>query len=246
MDEILTFAAIGFAAQLVDGTLGMAYGITATTAMLSLGITPAVASASVHAAEVVTTGVSGFAHWQFGNVDRALFRRLVMPGMIGGATGAYLLASVPGDAVRPFVNAYLLAIGGLILLKALSRTRPVEGRPRRLPLLGLSGGLLDALGGGGWGALVTSTLVGNGATPRYAIGSANLAEFFVTGAVSATFVFTIGLTLWPIIVGLILGGAAAAPLGAYAARRVPTRPLMVLVAVAVIVLSVRGLAQALT
>ena len=245
MDDVLIFAAVGFVAQLVDGTLGMAYGITGTAVMLSLGTTPAVASASVHAAEVVTTGVSGLAHWHFGNVDRALLRDLVIPGMIGGVIGAYLLASVPGETVRPFVNAYLLAVGGLILLKALSRGGPSRRLPRRLPLLGLSGGLLDALGGGGWGAIVTSTLVGNGAAPRYAIGSTNVAEFFVTAAVSATFVFTIGLTLWPTIVGLILGGALAAPLGAYAAKRMPPGPLMILVAVAVIVLSLRGLAQAL-
>lgn len=245
MDDVLIFAAVGFVAQLVDGTLGMAYGITGTAVMLSLGTTPAVASASVHAAEVVTTGVSGLAHWHFGNVDRALLRDLVIPGMIGGVVGAYLLASVPGETVRPFVNAYLLAVGGLILLKALSRGGPSGRLPRRLPLLGLSGGLLDALGGGGWGAIVTSTLVGNGAAPRYAIGSTNVAEFFVTGAVSATFVFTIGLTLWPTIAGLILGGALAAPLGAYAAKRVPPRRLMILVAVAVIVLSLRGLAQGL-
>lgn len=245
MDDVLIFAAVGFVAQLVDGTLGMAYGITGTAVMLSLGTTPAVASASVHAAEVVTTGVSGLAHWHFGNVDRALLRDLVIPGMIGGVVGAYLLASVPGETVRPFVNAYLLAVGGLILLKALSRGGPSGRLPRRLPLLGLSGGLLDALGGGGWGAIVTSTLVGNGAAPRYAIGSTNVAEFFVTAAVSATFVFTIGLTLWPTITGLILGGALAAPLGAYAAKRVPPRRLMILVAVAVIVLSLRGLAQGL-
>jgi uncharacterized protein len=243
MDEILVFALVGFAAQLVDGALGMAYGITATSAMLSLGVAPAVASASVHAAEVVTTGVSGLAHWQFGNVDRELFRKLVIPGMIGGAIGAYLLASISGDAIRPLISVYLLVMGLIILHKAIRR-RDISGAgPRHLSALGFGGGFLDAMGGGGWGPIVASTLLGNGTTPRYAIGSVNVAEFFVAATVSAAFVFTIGLTLWPIIAGLILGGALAAPFAAYMTRRLPERFLMVLVATVVIALSVRGLIQ---
>jgi uncharacterized membrane protein YfcA len=243
MDEILVFALVGFAAQLVDGALGMAYGITATSAMLSLGVAPAVASASVHAAEVVTTGVSGLAHWQFGNVDRELFRKLVIPGMIGGAIGAYLLASIPSDAIRPLISVYLLVMGLIILHKAIRRRDIPGAGPRHLSALGFGGGFLDAMGGGGWGPIVASTLLGNGTTPRYAIGSVNVAEFFVAATVSAAFVFTIGLTLWPIIAGLILGGALAAPFAAYMTRRLPERFLMVLVATVVIALSVRGLIQ---
>jgi uncharacterized protein len=111
MDEFLLFMAVGFAAQLVDGALGMAYGVTATTVLLSLGLAPAAASASVHAAEMVTTGASGLAHWRFGNIDRRLFRGLIIPGMIGGAAGAYVLTAVPGEAIRPFISVYLLAMG---------------------------------------------------------------------------------------------------------------------------------------
>jgi uncharacterized membrane protein YfcA len=246
MDEILIFALVGFAAQLVDGALGMAYGVTATSAMLSLGVAPAVASASVHAAEVVTTGVSGLAHWQFGNVDRDLFRKLVVPGMIGGAIGAYLLASIPGDAIRPLISVYLLVMGLIILHKAIRRRDIAGAGPRHLSALGFGGGFLDAMGGGGWGPIVASTLLGNGTTPRYAIGSVNVAEFFVAATVSAAFVFTIGLNLWPIIAGLILGGALAAPFAAYMTRRLPARPLMILVATVVIALSVRGLIQDFT
>lgn len=241
MEEILLFAAVGFAAQLIDGALGMAYGITATSVMLSFGVAPAIASASVHAAEVVTTGVSGLSHWQFGNVDRELFRRLVVPGMIGGALGAYVLASVPGESIRPLVSTYLLVMGLVILHKALRRSVVATAGPRHLSVLGLCGGFLDAVGGGGWGPVVASTLLGNGTTPRYAIGSVNVAEFFVAATVSAAFILTIGLTLWPIIAGLILGGALAAPLAAYVTRRLPARPLMILVATVVIALSVRGL-----
>jgi uncharacterized membrane protein YfcA len=243
MDEILLFAAVGFAAQLIDGALGMAYGITATSVMLSLGIAPAIASASVHAAEVVTTGVSGIAHWQFGNVDRELFRRLVIPGMIGGAIGAYVLVSIPEESIRPLVSAYLLVMGLVVLRKALRRRTDRGHGPRHLSVLGLGGGFLDAIGGGGWGPIVASTLLGKGTSPRYAIGSVNVAEFFVAATISAAFVFTIGLQLWPIIAGLILGGALAAPLAAYMARRLPERFLMVLVAMVVIGLSVRGLIQ---
>jgi len=244
MDDLLLFAVVGFAAQLVDGALGMAYGVTATSVLLSFGIAPAVASASVHAAEVVTTGVSGVAHWRFGNVDRVLFTRLVIPGMLGGAIGAYVLVSIPGEIMRPLVSAYLLAMGAIILLRALTGRRPHHDEPRRLPVLGFAGGFLDAAGGGGWGPLVASTLVSNGTQPRFAIGSVNAAEFFVTAMISATFVMTIGLELWPVIAGLILGGSLAAPLAAYVTQRLPDRPLMVLVAVVVMLLSIRGIVQA--
>ena len=245
MDDLVLFVAVGFAAQVVDGALGMAYGVSATTVLLSFGVMPAVASASVHAAEVFTTGISALAHWRLGNVDRRLFRRLVVPGMIGGALGAWLLSSLPGDAMRPVVSAYLLVIGLVILVKAFRPRRPPPEAPRWIAPLGLAGGCLDAIGGGGWGPIVTSTLVGEGTAPRFAIGSVNSAEFFVTAVISATFVLTIGLELWPIIAGLILGGALAAPFAAYLARYIPDRPLMILVAVVVILLSVRSLMQAL-
>jgi uncharacterized membrane protein YfcA len=246
MVDFLLFVAVGFAAQIVDGAIGMAYGLTATSTLLSLGVPPAAASASVHAAEVFTTGASGLAHWHFRNVDFALLRRLALPGMLGGVLGAYVLTAVSGEAIRPFISAYLLAMGGLVLWKALRQTPAPSEPPRRVAALGLAGGFLDAVGGGGWGPLVTSTLVGQGATPRYAIGSTNLAEFFVALTVSATFVATIGLELWPIIAGLIFGGVLAAPFAAYATQRLPDRPLMILVAVVIILLSLRGLVQAVS
>lgn len=233
--------AVGFAAQLVDGAIGMAYGLTATTTLLSVGVPAATASAAVHAAEVFTTGASGLAHWRFGNIDWVLLRRLALPGMIGGALGAYVLTSIPGDTIEPFINAYLLVMGCLVLWRALRQPPASSEPPKHLPFLGLAGGFLDAIGGGGWGPLVASTLVGQGTTPRYAIGSTNLAEFFVTLTVSATFVATIGLGLWPTIVGLILGGMLAAPFAAYATQKLPDRPLMILVGVVIILLSLRGL-----
>ena len=247
VEDLLVFAAVGFAAQMVDGAIGMAYGLSATSVLLTLGVAPATASASVHAAEVFTTGASGLAHWRLGNVRRALVLRLAVPGVLGGVLGAYVLVGMPTAAVRVFVGLYLLALGGVVLLKALRPLPPLAATisTGRLAALGFCGGLLDAIGGGGWGAIVTSTLIGQGNAPREAIGSASLAEFFVTAAVSAAFVATVGLTLWPVIAGLVLGGVLAAPLAALAARRVPDRLLMAAVGVVVSLLALRGLLASL-
>ena len=246
VEDLLVFAAVGFAAQMVDGAIGMAYGLSATSVLLTLGVAPATASASVHAAEVFTTGASGLAHWRLGNVRRALVLRLAVPGVLGGVTGAYVLVGAPVAAVRVFVGLYLLALGGVVLLKALRPRPPAAALPTgQVGVLGFCGGLLDAIGGGGWGAIVTSTLIGRGNVPREAIGSASLAEFFVTSAVSAAFVATVGLTLWPVIAGLVLGGVLAAPLAALAAKRVPDRLLMAAVGVVVSLLALRGLLASL-
>lgn len=243
-DDFLLFVAVGLAAQIVDGAIGMAYGVTSTSVLLSVGIAPATASAAVHAAETFTTGASGLAHWRLGNIDRDLIWRLAVPGMIGGAIGAYLLTSIPGELIRPYISVYLLLLGVFILWKA-SRPKPSAApRPSRVAPLGFAGGLLDSMGGGGWGPIVTSTLLGQGATARYAIGSVNLAEFFVTLTISATFLFTIGLALWPIIAGLVVGGVLAAPFAALVTKHLPDRLLMSLVGCVVVLLSVRGLLKA--
>lgn len=242
-EEILIYIAIGFAAQMVDGAIGMAYGVTASSVLLSAGIPPATASACVHAAEVFTTGASGYAHWRLGNIDRKLVQRLVLPGMLGGAIGAFALANLPGDQLKPFVNAYLLLLGLVILWKAVRTRPPVEASLGRVAPLGFCGGMLDAIGGGGWGPIVASTLIGNGAAPRTVIGSVNLSEFFVTFTISATFVATIGVSLWPIVAGLIAGGVIAAPFAALATKYVHERVLMVLVSGVIIALSAHGLAR---
>jgi uncharacterized protein len=243
-EDFLLFVAVGAAAQLIDGAIGMAYGVISTSVLLSTGVPPATASAAVHAAETFTTGVSGAAHWRLGNIDRRLIWRLAVPGMIGGAIGAYLLTSIPGEVIRPYVSAYLLLVGLIILWRAI-RSRPLTAPPpSRVAPLGFVGGLLDSVGGGGWGPIVTSTLLGQGTTPRYAIGSVNLAEFFVTLTISATFFLTIGLELWPIIVGLIVGGVLAAPFAALATKHLPAHVLMTLVGCVVVLLSLRGLWRA--
>ncbi len=241
MDHIATYIVVGFLAQMIDGTLGMAYGLTATTFLLAAGVSPAVASASVHAAEVITTGVSGLAHWNSGNVSGYLVKRLVIPGIAGAVCGAYLLASVSGDRIKPVVAAYLIVMGLFIVWKAIRRAAEHKEVRSHLIPLGLGGGFVDAIGGGGWGPIVVSTLVARGNHPRYSIGSVNFAEFFVAASASATFFVTIGFSFWNAIAGLAIGGAIAAPIAAHLAKRVPARGLMVVVGVVIIALSIRTL-----
>jgi len=198
----------------------------------------------VHTAEVFTTGVSGMSHWRLGNVDRELFRRLVVPGVCGGVLGAYVLTALPGETIKPFVAVYLLAIGVLMIVKALRRI-PERVVRTKLIRLGLAGGFLDAIGGGGWGPIVTGTLVARGNNPRLTIGSINLAEFFVTASQSAVFLALLGLVNWRISAGLMAGGVLAAPLAAVLCRRLPSRALMGLVGALIILLSARTIYLAL-
>jgi uncharacterized membrane protein YfcA len=240
--SIFIFILVGFVAQIIDGALGMAYGVSSTTFLLSVGISPAVASASVHMAEVFTTAISGFSHFRLGNVDKRLFLRLVIPGALGGALGAYVLTTIPGSVVQPFVAVYLLVMGIIILRKALQKNQEIlHTRTYHLVPLGLIGGFFDAIGGGGWGPIVTTTLMARGNSPRFTIGSVNLAEFFVTLCESVAFVLTIGLVHWHVIIGLMIGGGVAAPLAAILCRKLPARAMMIVVGLLIVALSVRTL-----
>jgi uncharacterized protein len=245
--SILLFILVGFIAQMIDGAMGMAYGVSSNTFLLSLGIPPAAASASVHMAEVVTTGISGASHWRLGNVNWKLVRSLIIPGILGGVTGAYLLTSLDAGFIKPYVSAYLLIMGFVILFKAFKRTEEHNNGARHASLLGLAGGFFDSIGGGGWGPIVTTTLVAGGNNPRYTIGSVNFSEFFVTFSESVVFILTLSLTdYWRIILGLLIGGAVAAPLAAVVARKLPVRTLMVMVGLLIIGLSIRTIYLALT
>ncbi len=258
--QLLLFTLIGFGAQLVDGAIGMAYGAINMTILLSMGIPPATASAGVHTAEVVTTGISGLSHAMFKNIDYALFVRLVIPGIVGSILGAYLLTRIPPEVSKPIIAAYLIVIGGFILYRALREGKLFHlmknffvGKvlKRKLPStharglipLGFGGGFFDAAGGGGWGAMVTSSLLAQGTTPHYTIGTINLTEFLVTLTTSLTFFFTIGIKHWPIIIGLIIGGAFAAPFSAYLVRRIHPRVLMLIAGTVVMLISVNILAR---
>ncbi len=245
---IWAFILVGFVAQMIDGALGMAYGVTSTTILNSLGVPQKFASAAVHASEVVTTGVSGFSHWRLGNVHFDLAKRLVIPGVLGGVIGAYVLSSFEGDVIKPFVAIYLASMGLVIIYRAFRSPILREVRSWLMPLA-LGGGFMDAVGGGGWGPIVTSTLVARGNSPRFTVGSVNMTEFFVTLAQSITFVIALGsgefLKYGNIILGLLIGGAIAAPLAAFAARKLPQRPFMLLVGSLILVLNVRTLILAL-
>lgn len=236
MPKLLLFALIGFAAQMVDGSLGMAYGVTATLALVSTGITPLAASAAVHAAEVFTTGASGLAHGLLRNIDRKLFFRLVVPGIIGGVAGALLLANIPTDIARILVPAYLALMGLRILTRIRAHPAP-DAHDKPVVPLALAGGFLDASGGGGWGPIVASTLMARGVIPRHAIGTVNATEFFVSLAITVTFFSSIGLQFTVITLGLMLGGLVAAPIAALAVRHVPRGLALGLVGVTVLLLS---------
>ena len=244
--EIAPFILIGFSAQLVDGALGMAFGVISNTLLLSVGVPPAQASFSVHTAESFTTAVSGISHTLHRNVDWWLFVRIVIPGVIGGVLGAYVLTRLPVDVARPLVLAYLSAIGLYLLWRGIMH-RHVEKRPRIIAPLGLAGGFLDAAGGGGWGPIVTSNLLIQGANPRKVIGTVNTAEFFITLTISATFIATLGFAAFTYpVVGLLIGGIAAAPLGGYVAKRVPGDRLLIMVGVVLVLTSIYGIWRALS
>jgi uncharacterized protein len=228
---------VGLLAQAVDGALGMAYGVTASTFLLGMGASPAVASASVHIAEIFTTGVSGMAHVKFGNVDRRLFLRLLVPGTLGAVMGVLVVTQIDGKLLRPYVAAYLLIIGLYILSKAFHRLRARQREPRHVAKLGLFGGFVDAMGGGGWGPVVTSTLVGSGNDPRTTIGSVNFAEFFLTLATAASFTLLAVDGTWPVVAGLVVGGLFAAPFAALMVKTLSTRTLLVSVGVLITLLS---------
>ncbi|WP_229236004.1 sulfite exporter TauE/SafE family protein [Dyadobacter tibetensis] len=239
-EEFFYFLMAGFIAQMIDGALGMAYGVTASTFLLTIGVPPAAVSASVHTSEIFTSGVSGYLHLKFGNVNSKLFKKILIPGVIGAITGAYLVSSLEQYIfiIKPLVALYTLILGILIIQKALKKR--VEKRPiKKIGWLAWFGGTMDSIGGGGWGPIVTSTLIARGRHPKYTIGSVNLAEFFVSLASSVTFITLIGFSHWQIVLGLILGGMTAAPIAASLSRRLPIKTMMIMVGTIVIIVSLR-------
>jgi len=245
--DFVVFVAVGFLAQLIDGALGMGYGVISSVVLLTTGVPPAQTSASVHAAKLFTTATSGTSHFLHGNVDRRLMIQLSVAGGVGGAVGAALLTQIAGATMRPLVFIYLLAVGILILVRCFKPAREASPQARLVTPLGATGGFLDAIGGGGWGPVVTSTLIGAGAPPRYVIGSVNAAEFVVTCAVVSVFMTTLLLGIWhesegllehaiPVI-GLIVGGIPAAILAGRLLKSAPRKPLTIAVGVLIIALS---------
>ncbi|GAA0803895.1 sulfite exporter TauE/SafE family protein [Spirilliplanes yamanashiensis] len=251
MRKLIVLALVGLAAQLVDGALGMGYGVTSSTLLLVAGIAPASASASVHLSEIGTTLAAGAAHWRFGNVDWRVVRRIALPGAVGAFAGATLLSFIPGDVAAPWMSAILLGLGIYLLLRF---ARPITRRTGRRPLgnrflapLGLVAGFVDATGGGGWGPVATPSLLVSGRMePRKVIGSVDASEFVVAAAASVGFL--IGLSssgfVWPIVAALLAGGVIAAPIAAYLVRLVPAQVLGAAVGGIIVLTNARTLMSA--
>jgi uncharacterized protein len=246
---IAPFILIGFAAQLIDGALGMAFGVICSTLLVSvMGVPPARASASVHLVETFTTGASGISHVLHKNVDWKLFSRIAIPGVIGGVGGAYVLSNIHAEAARPFVMLYLTCLGFYLLYKALTYPTVPKVKDAKVTVpLGLIGGFLDASGGGGWGPVVTSNLLLQGTDPRKTVGTVNTAEFFLTLAVSITFILNIGLAAFTqVTLGLLAGGLIAAPFAGYLAKRIPAKSLLLMVSIVLTATSLFSLYKALS
>jgi uncharacterized protein len=241
--EFFVLLAVGFCAQLVDGALGMAYGVLTNSALLMLGLTPAHSSALVHTAEIFTTGASAASHIYHRNVDWRFVMRLGIPGVLGAILGAWILSNLDLTAARRWVYLYLLAMGCFILLKSIRIAPPRRDPAKWLPPVGFAGGVLDASGGGGWGGVVTSTLLGSGHPPRQTVGSVNLTEFFVTTAAATTFFVELGGAPLQQLLPLVLGGVLAAPLGGWAVKKVSARALMTAVGCVIVALSLFQLAR---
>lgn len=241
--DFFIFLLIGIFAQLVDGTLGMGYGATSTSFLLSFGVNPATSSMAVHVAEMFTTGASAMSHYKFKNISRKLVLNLIVPGVIGAILGAYLLADViDGKVIKPYIAGYMIVLAVIIIVKGLKKNiKPKDTNKKQLSILAIFGGFMDSIGGGGWGPIVTSTLMGRGGNPRYIIGSVNTAEFAVAFASGLTFILFDGISGWRVIAGLVIGGLIAAPLGAFLVNKIPRKPMTVTIGLLLMFLSVRTL-----
>lgn len=241
----LLFVLAGFVAQMIDGALGMAYGVSCSSFLLGFGLSPAVVSASVHTAEVFSTAASGLSHLYFRNVDKKLFFKILIPGIAGAMLGAYLISNIfDGNSIKPYVSGYLFILGMLILYKGIRRNNASLKPIKNIWALGFSGGLLDMIGGGGWGPIVASNLIHRGKAPKEVIGTVNTAEFFVTFFGTGVFLFLISISIWQVIFGLIVGSVIAAPFGAWLVKIIKTNVLMCLVGILVLLMSALNLAKA--
>jgi uncharacterized protein len=250
MKKFIIFAFIGFLAQLIDGSLGMAYGVTSTSLLLTFGVVPVVASSSVHLAEVVTTAASGISHLKFGNVDRQAVFKLIIPGSIGAFVGACFLSHLPGEIVKPFISIFLLILGGYVLFRFLfkfnytNEDKTISLTHTQSISLGLVAGFADATGGGGWGPITTPILLSRkGISARKVIGTVDTSEFAVSVSATLGFIISIGFgeINWFWVITLMLGGVIAAPIAAWLVRKLPSYLLGVIVGGFIILTNVHTL-----
>ena len=238
------FLGAGFLFALIDGAIGMSYGVTTTSFSLTMGIPPAAASMGVHLSEIMSNGIAGWMHYRMGNINWKLFKMLLIPGIIGAVSGAYILSSLEhySQYTKPFVSLYTLILGLVILSKAfnLKRKRTTE-KIKRIPLLGLGGGFIDAVGGGGWGSIVLSTLIAGGRNPRFSLGTVKLSRFFIALMSSLTFITMLNGNHWEAVAGLVIGSALASPIAAKISNQISTKAIMVSVGVIVILISIKSI-----
>ncbi len=232
------FILAGFVAQMIDGALGMAYGVSCTTLLLSLGIPPRISTSAVHTAEVFTTGVSGLSHLTLKNIDKELFFKIAFTGVLGAMIGAYAISELfDGKIIKPYISAYIGILGLIILFKGIANKTKEFTRVKWPRLLAFVGGFLDAVGGGGWGPIVSSNIINQGNDPQKTIGTVNTAEFFVAFFSTGVFLFFVGVENWQVVLGLIIGGTIAAPIGAYFSTKINKKALMIIVGLVLILIS---------
>jgi hypothetical protein len=247
--NFVKYVLVGGIAQLIDGALGMAYGVSVTTFLLSIGIpaiTPAVASASMHASEVFTTGASSLVYMRFRNINKKMFKLLLWPGIIGTIVGVFTVSYLGKEyfkILKPLVSFYTLILGVLIIAKAVN-FKLKKSKTKRIQPIAALGGFLDSVGGGGWGPIVTASLIAGGRNLRYAIGTSHLAKFFIALTSTVTFFILIGIDHWPIIFGLVIGGMIVAPFSINLSTKIPTKPGLILVGIVVILVSLKTLLKA--
>lgn len=229
---------VGFAAEVVAGSMGMGYGVICTTILLILNVSPPVISASIHSAESFTSAAGSISHWQLGNINKKLARALAIPAIFGAIIGALLLSYVGeryAKITKPFIAVYTMYLGIRILQNAFKKTEVNQKKKAtKITVLALIGGFIDSFGGGGWGPLVTGTFIKNGHTPRYVIGSSTFAKCILTVASAITFIFTIGIQHWNIVAGLLIGGIVTAPFSAMLTAKLPAKKMFTAVGIVVI------------
>jgi siroheme synthase-like protein len=238
------FLGAGFVFALIDGAIGMSYGVTSTSFSLAMGIPPASASMGVHLSEIMSNGIAGWMHYRMGNINWKLFKMLLIPGIIGAVSGAYLLSSLEhySQYTKPFVSLYTLILGIVILSKAFKTgVKKSSEKIKRISLLGLGGGFIDAVGGGGWGSIVLSTLIAGGRHPRFSLGTVKLSRFFIALMSSITFFTMLNSHHWEAVAGLVVGSAIASPIAAKISNRISVKAIMIAVAVIVILISIRSI-----
>ncbi len=236
--DLLLFIGIGIVTQLLDGILGMGYGVACSSFLLGLGLTPAYTSATVHIAKSFNTGASGILHLRFRSLNQKLFRSLLIPGIAGSVLGAWLLSAIlNNDIIKPFIALYLLLLGVLILLKPFRKPQE-KRRVKLISWLAVLGGFIDSIGGGGWGPIVTSNLLQKGRVTTLTVGSVNIVEFFVAMSAAVTFIYFGNFSGWQAILGLIIGGIIAYPFTSLAASKINRTAVSVLLGSIVIFFSI--------